>query len=170
MATYAVTDTQLTNIADAIRLKRDTAEEFSVDDMPLAISLIEGGGGGFELKATKAPNTDTNFMFAVFRTENTDNSPFVPSFESGVLLVKSSNADENGLRSATIVYNNRRANVFAMGFRSGLSTPIQSSCRIVEDISDPINVGNNYFSVTPTNTLEIYESELPQEIASAFII
>lgn len=45
MATYAVTDTKLTAIADAIRLKRDTAEEFSVDDMPLAISLIEGGGG-----------------------------------------------------------------------------------------------------------------------------
>lgn len=45
MATYAVTDSQLTAIGDAIRLKRDTAEEFSVDDMPLAISLIEGGGG-----------------------------------------------------------------------------------------------------------------------------
>lgn len=45
MSTYAVTDSQLTAIADEIRLKRDTSEEYTIDDMPLAISLIEGGGG-----------------------------------------------------------------------------------------------------------------------------
>lgn len=49
MSTYAVTDSQLTAIADEIRLKRDTSEEYTVDEMPLAISLIEGGGGGSEM-------------------------------------------------------------------------------------------------------------------------
>jgi len=45
MATYGVTDTQLTAIADAIRLKRDIVTEMTVDDMPLQIGLIDGGGG-----------------------------------------------------------------------------------------------------------------------------
>lgn len=45
MATYGVTDTQLTAIANAIRLKRDIITEMEVDDMPLQISLIDTGGG-----------------------------------------------------------------------------------------------------------------------------
>lgn len=43
---YAVTEEQLGNIANAIRLKRDTTVPMTVDDMPLEISLIDGGGGG----------------------------------------------------------------------------------------------------------------------------
>ena len=42
MATYGVTDTQLTAIADAIRLKRDIVSDITVDDMPTQIGLIEG--------------------------------------------------------------------------------------------------------------------------------
>lgn len=37
-----------TEIGDAIRLKRDLANPIDVEDMPLQISLIEGGGGGLE--------------------------------------------------------------------------------------------------------------------------
>lgn len=43
MATYGVTDTQLTAIADAIRLKRNTVTPMEVGDMPLQISLIDTG-------------------------------------------------------------------------------------------------------------------------------
>lgn len=47
---YAVKKEQLTDIADAIRLKRDITDSLSVDDMPLQIGLIDGGGEGGILK------------------------------------------------------------------------------------------------------------------------
>ena len=46
MSKYFIEDTTLADIADAIRLKRDTVDEITPEDMPLAISLIDGGGGG----------------------------------------------------------------------------------------------------------------------------
>lgn len=45
MATYAVTDTQLKNIADKIRSKLGTSDLIGVDDMPAEIEKISGGGG-----------------------------------------------------------------------------------------------------------------------------
>lgn len=39
---YAVSKEQLTDIADAIRLKRDITDEMTVDDMPMEIGLIDG--------------------------------------------------------------------------------------------------------------------------------
>ena len=44
MALYAVTDTQLTNIADSIRAKAGTTEPIGIDDMPTEIGKISGGG------------------------------------------------------------------------------------------------------------------------------
>lgn len=38
-------DEVLTDIADQIRLKTDSAAPIAIEDMPLAISMIEGGGG-----------------------------------------------------------------------------------------------------------------------------
>ena len=46
MSRYFIEGETLTDIADAIRLKRDTVDEINPEDMPLAISLIDGGGGG----------------------------------------------------------------------------------------------------------------------------
>jgi len=46
MANYAVPEENLTAIADAIRLKSGSAAPITIEDMPLAISLIDGGGGG----------------------------------------------------------------------------------------------------------------------------
>lgn len=43
---YTIPDETLTEIADAIRLKRDIADEIAPEDMPLEISLIDGGGSG----------------------------------------------------------------------------------------------------------------------------
>ena len=44
MALYAVTDSQLTNIADSIRAKTGTADLIGVDEMPAEIGKISGGG------------------------------------------------------------------------------------------------------------------------------
>lgn len=46
MSKYFIEGTTLTDIADAIRLKRDIVDEINPEDMPLEISLIDGGGGG----------------------------------------------------------------------------------------------------------------------------
>lgn len=63
---YAVSKEQLTDIADAIRLKRDITTPLKVEDMPLEIGLIESGGrklvheSSFELNDdfTKVAQTD----------------------------------------------------------------------------------------------------------------
>lgn len=46
---YIITDTQLTNIADAIRAKTGKVDTITVDEMPDEISGISGGGSS-ELK------------------------------------------------------------------------------------------------------------------------
>lgn len=49
---------KLTNIADAIRLKRDIVDELTLEDMALQVSLIDGGGGGGgNLQKTKVLDT-----------------------------------------------------------------------------------------------------------------
>lgn len=47
---YIITDTQLINIADAIRAKTGKVDTITVDEMPDEISGISGGGGSSELK------------------------------------------------------------------------------------------------------------------------
>ena len=46
MAKVLVTDTHLTNIADAIRDKKGTSDTYKPSEMANAISNIETGGGG----------------------------------------------------------------------------------------------------------------------------
>ena len=46
---YIITDTQLTNIANAIRAKTGKSDMITVDEMPDEISGISGGGSS-ELK------------------------------------------------------------------------------------------------------------------------
>lgn len=46
MSKYFIEGDTLTDIADAIRLKRDIATEIATEDMALQVSLIDGGGGG----------------------------------------------------------------------------------------------------------------------------
>lgn len=62
---YTVKESDLVNIADAIRLKRDTTTPIKVEDMPLEIGLIEGGGVPFFSKIasgqfTPSTNIQTN--------------------------------------------------------------------------------------------------------------
>lgn len=58
MANYAVPEENLTAIADAIRLKSDSAAPITVEDMPLAISLIDGGGGASAFDVTFSDSTN----------------------------------------------------------------------------------------------------------------
>lgn len=51
MAIYAITDTQLTNIADKIRSKLGTSDLIGVDDMPAEIEKITGGEGAYTSNA-----------------------------------------------------------------------------------------------------------------------
>lgn len=53
---YRISGDTLTDIADAIRLKRDIATEITPEDMPMEIGLIDGGGGGL------APIVDEMFV------------------------------------------------------------------------------------------------------------
>ncbi len=62
---YAVSEQALTDIADAIRLKRDITTPLTVDDMALEISLIDGGGSGGRLVTIEklvTPETDLTLM------------------------------------------------------------------------------------------------------------
>lgn len=61
MATYAVTDTQLKNIADKIRSKLGTSDLIGVDDMPAEIEKISGGGAGVEFDFTDIPGNIAEF-------------------------------------------------------------------------------------------------------------
>lgn len=57
----ALTD-KLTDIADAIRLKRDITTPLSLEDMALQVSLIEGGGGAqVETLETPTKTSDTRY-------------------------------------------------------------------------------------------------------------
>lgn len=60
----ALTD-KLTAIADAIRLKRDLTTDMTLDEMPLQIALIDGGGGGgIEMQSgTFTPPVTSNYKY-----------------------------------------------------------------------------------------------------------
>lgn len=66
MATYAVEESKLTAIADAIRLKRESVTPMEVDDMPLEISLIDGGSGDVDIeRGTLKFDVDTNCSYLI---------------------------------------------------------------------------------------------------------
>lgn len=45
---YTVDSDRIKDIADAIRLKRDITDEMTLEDMPMQIGLIEGGGSDID--------------------------------------------------------------------------------------------------------------------------
>ncbi len=61
MSRYFIEDETLTDIADAIRLKRDIVTEITPEDMPLQVALIESGGGGATIGRTLVVANDSTF-------------------------------------------------------------------------------------------------------------
>lgn len=73
MSTYAVDGDKLTAIADAIRLKRDLTTDMTLDEMPLQIGLIGGGGGGASNPVTHGTiNVTTANGWQTFPVDNLD--------------------------------------------------------------------------------------------------
>lgn len=66
----AVPESLLTDIADAIRLKRDITDMIPVSDMPMQVELIEGGGGGdwSGLPQVTDPSKSIAYMLTAFAT------------------------------------------------------------------------------------------------------
>lgn len=83
---YAVPKEKLDAIADAINLKRDTVGGMEIDDMPLQIGLIEGGGEPeivyeyiYENPSTETTNGKTTSVFP--------DAPSVRDFSNGDVLI-----------------------------------------------------------------------------------
>ena len=56
MSKYFIEGDTLTDIADAIRLKRDIVTEMTPEDMALQVSLIYGGGGSVQEMSVTVPS------------------------------------------------------------------------------------------------------------------
>lgn len=59
MSKYFIEGDTLTDIADAIRLKRDIVTEMTPEDMALQVSLIDGGGGSVQEMSVNVPSAGT---------------------------------------------------------------------------------------------------------------
>lgn len=75
MATYAVPEDKLTAIADAIRLKRDTTTDMTLDDMALQIGLISGGGSTLPL-TLELIGEETKYLEEYANNTTTQNTDF----------------------------------------------------------------------------------------------
>lgn len=86
MSVYAVDDTILTGIADAIREKRDMTTEIPIEDMAMQIGLIEAGGGNEDAPWVKVNNIAeffvdadttslTNTLLKTYKVFNYNNHP-----------------------------------------------------------------------------------------------
>lgn len=85
MSTYAVDGDKLTAIADAIRLKRDITTDMTLDEMPLQINLIDGGGSVWELLSETTLTSEQQIAITDFDITRT---------EYNIVLIKPSTAND----------------------------------------------------------------------------
>lgn len=121
MSKYFIEDTTLTDIADAIRLKRDIVTEINPENMPLEISLIDGGGGGLEKLIDYTHPNATNINAPVNITlPKVCHIVFVfcylnnPSTTPNILLKFTSSSNKNATLTPTVMANNDGTNLSAI--------------------------------------------------------
>lgn len=84
MAKYAINDTTLTDIADAIREKTKGTESILVSDFAVAISNISGGGANIDVTYSSIlPATVTNGKIVVITSKAAPTTYFGYSYPSG---------------------------------------------------------------------------------------
>lgn len=148
----------------------------------LAITDASGGGGGFELVGTFTPTVSASNFFNVFFKSG--GFGYKAKYTNGMVLIKSSEESfaRNGFIEGIFVYNSTYYIVPAwIGCRTGYTTPMQTSSRVKTARTDTganayidsagTGLGSNtYYGTISGADFNVYEMEIPQEIADMLMI